>query len=159
MQNICFTFSVCSPEISASFLKCPLSVMSSPNTTDPIFQISPCVETTVFSLCIMHNILSIPFPLFTFSIIFSEIWWNWMKNVKWCLTSNLHSDVMNFPLFISYSLFMHPKNLIYIWFISTVLFTTHAVHWIASLPRYQMWHYINFLIFRGFFLKNSRMRQ
>lgn len=63
----------------------------------------------------MHNILSILSPPFTFSSIFSEIrWWNWMKIVKWYLTGNLHSDVMNFAVFISYSLFMHPNNFIYV---------------------------------------------
>lgn len=95
----------------------------------------PSVEITVFSLCIMHNILSILFPPFTFSNIFSEIWWNWIKNVKWCLISNLHNAVMNFPILISYSLFMHPNNFIYIWFILTILFTIYAVYWIATVIR------------------------
>lgn len=135
-----YLLSVCSLEISTSFLKCPLSVISSFSRTDPIFQISPSVEITVFSFCIMHNILSILFLPFTFSNIFSEIWWNWMKNVKWCLTSNLHSDVMHFPVFISYSLFMHPENLICIWFILAILFTTHAAQWIESSLEHQMWY-------------------
>lgn len=37
-----------------------------------------------------------------------------MKNVKWDLISNLHNDVMQFPVFISYSAFMHPNTFIYV---------------------------------------------